>query len=102
MVVSIAQSKNARFPADLDFAYFAEGLKLFETVWNVHVPQGKAQARSVQVTSEPSAVVPVEQKQEAVGKPDMDTGGHSTCRVPQGVSWGIAGCYDYLIKVEGV
>jgi hypothetical protein len=32
MVVSIAQSKNARFPADLDFAYFAEGLKLFETV----------------------------------------------------------------------
>ena len=31
--------------------------------------QGKAQARSVQVTSEPSAVVPVEQKQVTKGTP---------------------------------
>ena len=74
MVVSLAQSfkaRKAKFPmisGRFGFCrrFEAVSLKLFEAV---HVAQGKAQARSVQVTSEPSAVVPVEQKQEAMGKP---------------------------------
>lgn len=40
----------------------ALGIELTFEIWENS--QGKAQARSVQVTSEPSAIVPVEQKQE--------------------------------------